>query len=74
MKLKGAERQVRVTVEKGQRINRIRLQGDGNDVASVMSSIYQILHEVDLAEHRKVEEKLLAQQVNTFALCSSNRM
>ena len=42
---------VKITVEKGQRINRIRIQGPPNEVTSALDKIHHIFHEVTKQEH-----------------------
>ena len=44
---------VRITVEKGQRINRIRIQGPPNEVTSALDKIHNVFHEVTRQEHDK---------------------
>jgi len=51
-------------VEQGKRLNRMRLQGDSEDVATVMSAVYKCFQQVDLTEHKKAEAQLIAQQVH----------
>jgi poly [ADP-ribose] polymerase 10/14/15 len=55
---------VRADVEQGKRLNRIRLRGDGTDVATVLTEVFDILHEADLAEHKKTEAELIALQAH----------
>jgi len=55
---------VRISVEKGQRINRIRIQGPPNEVTSALDKIHHIFHEVTKQEH----EIFVAGQVSE--LCS----
>jgi len=45
---------VRITVEKGQRINRIRIQGPPNEVTSALDKIHYIFHDVTKQERDKV--------------------
>jgi len=42
---------VRIKVEKGQRINRIRIQGPPMEVTSALEKIHRIFHEVTRQEH-----------------------
>jgi len=44
---------VRITVEKGQRINRIRIQGPPTEVTSALDKIHNVFHEVVKHEHDK---------------------
>ena len=42
---------VKITVEKRQRINRIRIQGPPNEVTAALGKIHRIFHEVTRQEH-----------------------
>lgn len=53
--------EVRVTVEKGERINRIRLQGPPKNVASALDQIHRIFHEVVNQKHQEFVGKLVCQ-------------
>jgi len=57
---------VRITVEKGQRINRIRIQGPPAEVTSALDQIHRIFHEVTRNEH----DKFVGGQVCPVVLCS----
>ena len=57
---------VRITVEKGQRINRIRIQGPPVEVTSALEQIHLIFQQVT----RNDFEKFIAGQVTFFCSCS----
>jgi len=44
---------VKITVEKGQRINRIRIQGPPIEVTSALGKIHHVFHEVTKQEHEQ---------------------
>jgi len=52
-----------LTVEQGKRLNRMRLQGDSNDIATMYDIVYKCFHRLDMTEHMKTEAELIAQQV-----------
>lgn len=55
--------QVRATIEQGKKINRIRLQGDANDITDVFMNVMKILREIDAEAHRRNEAERIAEQV-----------
>lgn len=58
-----ANHQVKATVEKGRKLNRIRLQGDAKDITDVIFNVVKILKEVEVAELKRNEAERIAQQV-----------
>ena len=68
LEAEGGRHQVRVTVEQGRRINRIRLQGENSDVTTVIQTVLQTLHSVEMAENQMKIAVLEAQQVSTFLI------
>jgi len=57
---------VRITVEKGQRLNRIRIQGPPDEVTSALHQIHNIFHEVAKHEH----DKFVGGQVGSLTVCT----
>ena len=55
MKEEGMKCHVQVTVQKLRKINRIRLQGNGNDMPKMIGYVYQLFHDTEAAaqlEHK----------------------
>ena len=62
---------VKITVEKGQRINRIRIQGPPNEVTSALDKIHYIFHDVTKQER----DKFVGGQVDVLVvLCMVDRI
>ena len=55
---------VKITVEKGQRINRIRIQGPPNEVTSALNKIYYVFLDVNKQEY----DKFVGGQVGVLCL------
>jgi len=61
---------VKLTVEQSKRLNRMRLQGDSSDIATMYAIVYKCFQRLDMTEHMKTEADLIAQQVYfTYLLC-----
>ena len=48
----------------------MRLQGDANDIATVLDAVYKCFNQVDVNEHKKTEAELIAQQVRLGSRCN----
>jgi len=48
----------------------MRMQGDANDIATVLEHVYKCFRQVDETEHKKTEAQLIAQQVCFFRLAA----
>lgn len=58
-----SEYSTRISVEKGHRINRIRVQGEGHVILSVVERIYAIFEEVEKKERAEYQAEIVAKQV-----------
>ena len=58
---------MKLSVEQGKRLNRMRLQRDANDISTVLDAVYKCFQQVDLSEHKKTEAELIAQKVYSIA-------
>lgn len=54
-------------MEQGQRLNRIRVQGEGHVIISVLDRIYAIFEEVEKKEREEYQAEVVAKQVESFS-------
>ena len=59
---------VKITVEQGHRISRIRIQGPPLSVSSVMEQIHDIFSDITMKNNMKAEAERLAKNVNSFKI------
>jgi len=55
--------QVTIEIDKGKRINRIRIRGDKDDVTKAFEKITNIFHEAGRLAQQEMEAKLIAKEV-----------
>lgn len=55
--------QVKIWIDKGKRINRIRIRGDADDVTKAFEQITTIFHEAGRLAQQEMEAKLIAKEV-----------
>lgn len=53
----------KISVEQGHRLNRIRVQGEGHTIVSVVDKIYAIFEEVEAKEREEYHADIVAKQV-----------
>lgn len=69
--------QVTIEIDKGKRINRIRIRGDKDDVTKAFEKITNIFHEAGRLAQQEMEAKLIAKEVminlntHTFDICNT---
>ena len=56
---------VKIDVEKGVRLNRIRIQGLADTCVDVMQAIYKIFREVDQEKQNKMQSDLILKEVSS---------
>ena len=71
MKLLGQKYGVKVTIDFGHRMGRIRLQGQNKDVAQAEIYVRERLHKVKAKLREEEEAAMVAQLVRTFFLATS---
>lgn len=57
------EYSTKISVEQGHRLNRIRVQGEGHTIVSVVDKIYAIFEEVEAKEREEYHADIVAKQV-----------
>lgn len=54
---------MKLTIDRGHRLNRIRIQGEGQAIVSVLDKIYAIFAEVEEQQREEYHAEIIAQQV-----------
>ena len=57
---------VKITIDRGHRLNRIRIQGEGQAIVSVHEKIYAIFAEVEEQQREEYHAEIIAQQVRAY--------